>query len=247
MRTKLKKTSGHCSQAQAFTRLECLLCVVAVMLLVSVAVPSLASTRNRSQRAICVDNLRLIGQGMQLWGVDHDNQYSWQVNAFEGGTRPASGAKPAAAWYEFSFLSNQLVTPKILVCPSDTVRARNAADTWGNSTNGGYFNAKYRDNATSYAINVHCFLGDPKSPVCSDRNLRVDSLLSGACSLGFNNIYQILPFPTSIAAWTNAIHGLTGNILTAEGSVLQIPDSGLKPYLSSVLTEDNGAFHIIVP
>src|SRR4051812_47990364 len=128
MRTKQCGVGYIDKRKRAFTRIECMLCVIGVMLLVSVAIPSLANTRSRSQRAGCVDNLRLIGQAMQLWGVEHENQFSWQVRTSEGGTRPVFGTKVAAAWYEFAWLSNQLVTPKILVCPSDNVRAMNAAD-----------------------------------------------------------------------------------------------------------------------
>jgi competence protein ComGC len=241
---KVAENTSKC--IKAFTRVEVALCLTGVMLLVLVAMPGLANNRNRSQRAGCVDNLRLIGQAVQLWGAEHDDSPPWQVGNLEGGTRPLAGAKVAAAWYEFAWLSNQLATPKILVCPSDFVRARNAADTWGKSATG-LNTVAHRDNAVSYAINVHSFFGEPKSIVCSDRNLRVDSALSGTCSLGFVFISQILPSPISVAAWTNALHGLTGNILTAEGSVLEISDSALKPYLNSVLTEDNGAFHIVVP
>ena len=41
-----------------------------------------------------------------------------------GGTRPDSGFKAGNAWFEFTALSNELVTPRILACPADDAAAR---------------------------------------------------------------------------------------------------------------------------
>lgn len=230
-----------------FTRTEFAISAVAIILVAAVAIPGLANTRNRSQRATCVDNLRLIGQGVQLWGVDHENNPPWQVNQLEGGTRPRAGFKPAAVWFELSWLSNQLVTPKILVCPSDAIKAKSVADNWGTLPNGGYRSVAYRDNATSYALSVHSSLSNPNSFVFADRNLRPDNFAGATCSLGFNNISSITRAPLSLAAWTNAIHGFSGNLLTADGRVLELPNPDLKSYLDASLTADNGALHLIFP
>lgn len=245
MKITAKVAADTNNSIKAFTRVEVALCLTGAVLLILVAMPGLANTRNRSQRAACVDNLRLIGQAVQLWGVDHDNSPPWQVRVSEAGTRTQGGIKVGATWYELSWMSNQLVTPKILVCPSDPERIKNTAARWGN-TIGGYGNAQYRNNATSYGIGLHSYLGNPASFLAADRNLRVDSTAQ-TCSLGINGVSSINSFPISNAAWTNSIHGLTGNVLTADGRVLQMTNPDLKPYLQSVINDDNGGLHLLIP
>jgi competence protein ComGC len=233
-----------------FTRPELMFCLFALILLGVVAMPGLSNTRSRSLRIECVDNLRLIGQAVQLWASDHEDKTPWLVNVSEGGTKPdilPPYNKPSAIWFEFSAMSNQLVTPRILVCPQDAQRVVNAARNWGRTSDGGYLNSGYRDNATSYALGLHSFIYENSVFLAGDRNLRVDNPGPVTCSLGFGNTSSINPIGASVTAWTNSIHGLSGNILLADGRVVMAPNSTLKKYFSQRAPQDNRTLHLLIP
>jgi competence protein ComGC len=235
---------------RGFTRLELAFCLATLTILGGVVMPGLSNTRSRSQRVACVDNLRLIGEGVQLWSVDHEQKAPWEVPLSEGGTKPdiiPPFTKVGATWFEFAWMSNQLVTPRILVCPPDTRRAVNMAENWGRTGNGGYLNSGYRDNATSYCLNLHSFFSEPNLLLAGDRNLRVDNAGSVTCSLGINNTSGVIIGPGSATAWTNSIHGLTGNVLLADGRVVLAPNSTLKQYLTPVFPQDNRTLHFLIP
>jgi prepilin-type processing-associated H-X9-DG protein len=251
IRTKTKRSAEELEfqRVCGFARVELLFCIVALLLLVLLIVPTLANTRNRSQLAGCVDNLRLIGQAVQLWGLNHEYN-PWIVAVGDGGTKPG----PAnGAFSGFQFLSNQLVTPKIIVCPGDSKRTRNVADNWTTSTNGGYLNSRYRNNATSYTLSYHTFLSEPNSLLSSDRNLRVDNggiTLCNYTGLRYTPGAEILagPQPTR-TSWTNDVHGLTGNVLTTDGHVSQTSTASLQTYLRTlkVSASDSSAIHVLFP
>jgi competence protein ComGC len=249
MKMKTSYRNQIISGRNAFTRIELSIGIAAVVLVLLVSATGLADTRSRSQRAGCVDNLRQIGQAVQLWAADHENNNPWLVPVQQGGTR--QNQKVGNAWFEFLWLSNQLATPKILACPSDLVRQQNSADNWGQSPEGGYANPGVRGNrATSYIIGLHSSFTDPNSLLSSDRNLRVDLAGSAGCVTGVNNASAIfLDGPSIIAAWTNGLHQLAGNLLLSDGRVLETSNSGLVGYLHSITpNEDNvSPLHILIP
>src|SRR4051794_9298408 len=125
----------------AFSRLELLITLVALTALVLIALPRTVSARNSSQRMTCIDNLRRMGQAFQLWAFEHQDSVPWTLSISDGGTRPVGTTKPGNPYREFSVVSNELVAPKILVCPSDERRNVHPASDWSSSPNGGYLHA----------------------------------------------------------------------------------------------------------
>ena len=128
---------------------------------------------------------------------------------------------------------NYLETPKILVCPSDKVKSKNVADSWGQDT-GGLNTAPNRDNAVSYLVNFDCgankgFEEASLETISMDRNIKTDGRNPGGCSANVNNVQLVRGTdPASAISWTNGIHGLNGNVLTADGAVQQSTQNGLK-------------------
>src|SRR5215212_4793809 len=117
------RACGH-RGATGFTRIEALVMLAAVLILTCVALPVLAHTKPRSHRVACLNNLRQIGVGWRTWANDHGDRFPWLAIA------PADGGStggPLEAWYYFGLASNELATPKILVCPSDPLK-RAASD-----------------------------------------------------------------------------------------------------------------------
>ena len=213
---KLKKrliNIGH-----AFTRVELLAVLGVLALLAAVTWPALASPRAHSQRAECVNNLRLIGRALLIWGSDHEDQTPWQLSPPDGTRNDVRGGN---VWYHFSYLSNQLVSPRILACPADPRSYKKVASDWG-LLPGGFRNLAYRDYAVSYFLNMHTSVNLPLAPVAGDYNLVVAMKVS--CSVVSAGAYSV----STNTAWTNSVHGLTGNLLLTDGQVLMSSSAGLR-------------------
>jgi hypothetical protein len=83
-----------------------------------------------SSRLGCTNNLKQIGLAFRTWAIDNDGQFPFNVSTNAGGTmeycaRGADGFDTNAALH-FQVMSNELSTPRILVCPKDSSR-RHAA------------------------------------------------------------------------------------------------------------------------
>jgi hypothetical protein len=203
----MKPTPNLNEMRWAFTRAELLVIVAEVTLLALVVLPALANTRPRSARVICANNLRRIGMAMQLWGNDHGDRPPYEAELAEGGTR----RHPLAAntWLHFAWLSNELASPQLLRCPSDSEAP--ARDFTGNPT-GGYLHPNFANRATSYFLTYR--IAVPALRVqAGDRNVQFTGGVAG-CSV-FNTAWAITrPISGSLQYWTNSIHRNAGNFLS---------------------------------
>jgi competence protein ComGC len=232
----------------AFTRWDLLAVVVVLALLACVAVPLVAIPKLHSQRAVCASNLRQIGRALQLWGNDHGDQTPWATEFSDGGMRnpPANSTlilirNDAVVYY--NWISNELVTPQLLVCPADSTRR--AATDFSNLPGQGLNNAAFRDSALSYFIGLHGAFDFPQSALSGDRNLQMDSLQ--ACSLGPTAVAAIFSRMSAVR-WLDSprIHGESGNLLLYDGRVEPVSNRGVNNYFSD-LGDDIGSSHLIVP
>lgn len=226
----------------AFTRTE-LLAVSAALLLIALAVaPAAVSTKSDSGRLICFNNLRLVGRGVQTWSGDHNQQFSWRTLQSDGGTMREAGTslKPGNAWFEYVYLSNELVTPKILACPSDS-GVKQAKDWYE------FISAAFRANSVSYALSLDGSMDAPRTWLTADRHFRAE-LATSLCSARAHNIHQIstLVAPSnSLVGWTNAVHGTFGNVLTTDGTVEFTSTQRLKELFLSPEVDDGGVTHFL--
>ena len=223
-----------------FTRLELAVILVAVALLATVVLPALASSRPHSRRAACLNNLSRIGQAYSMWTTEHGGLYPWQSFTSGGG----GGGQPFPlnnTWFQFAVLSNELTTPKILVCPSDESK-RQALD-FSLNLGGGFLNANYRDNAVSYILG-HPFLQEGRSVLSGDRNFVPNGGFGSSCPY-FVSSWRISN-PVIGVNWTTNLHMNTGNLLFNDGSVEQTDSAGLRAGFSNG-TFDNAWIHLIYP
>lgn len=224
----------------AFTRLELTAVLAALALLGVLVLPLLAATRADSDRAGCFNNLRLLGRAITVWGDDRDGLPPWITLVSRGGTRPDGGFKAGAAWFEFTTLSNELVTPRLLACPADA--GVKVASEFSNHGTRGYMGTGQRALATSYFINMDNLGRSPLMVVTGDRNLRGQGITQ--CAQGVNNADLISLTPGNVVFWTNAVHGWQGHTLRTDGSVTFTDTKMLVENFPQRL-DDNGSFHFL--
>jgi hypothetical protein len=101
-----------------------------------VLAPALKEATTKAEEISCINNLKQIGLAFMLWASDHDDQFPFNVKTNAGGTlelcaRDERGFE-ADATPHFLVMTNELFSPKILVCPADP--ARQPATNWASVT-----------------------------------------------------------------------------------------------------------------
>lgn len=169
-----------------------------------------------------------MGQAVQSWGSEHGDLPPWATYVDEGGLRSRTGTRTGNAWFEYLFLSNYLVTPRILACPAD--KGVRVASDWGGAIETGFL--RYRAGAVSYNLELHSSSDRPRSVISTDLNLRFAVGVFG-CSVGVDNPVRLdlSPSPQPDTYWTNAIHGLSGHLLLTDGSVELTDSAGVGTLL----------------
>ncbi len=205
------KTTRRICRRGAFTLIE-LLCVIAIIaILAALLLPALVQVKARARRIECIDHLRQAGLAFQSFAHDHDNQFPMTVPVSAGGSQEfAQRALQLAGEFYFGFrhfqaLSNELVTPKLVVCPSDR---RLPATSF----------ALLRNENVSYFVGLNAAPAQPMSLLAGDRNLTNDWSAPGS---------KIELGPNATLRWTAELHQFKGNLLFADGHVEQRNSAGL--------------------
>lgn len=224
----------------AFTRTEALCLLAILSLLLAIVLPALAHDRARSSRIACANNLRQIGGSFQIWGNDHNDLPPWEITPADGGTmlHPLG----ANAWLHFAWISNELRSARVLLCPSDTGRL---AEDFSLGTTG-YLNANYRNQATSYFL-THAFTGGQWVMFSGDRNFQTPNG-TASCSR-FPTV--ALASPLNLPGWDTNLHNQSGNIVRLDGRVNQYSNLELRNTVQQDSITDRGDgqsdLHILKP
>jgi competence protein ComGC len=203
---KFKTTSRR--SVQALTLPEVIIVVGVIFILFIVFGPGLSRARQKAARISCVSNLKGVNISFRIWANHSDGLYpmsekfkepTLRVDAFEG-----------RMFRVFQVMSNELSSPKTLVCPADD---RVAAPDWASLANVNL----------SFFIGLDAMDARPNMLLTGDRNLMRDGqLLSGVVPLGTN----------SSVAWTREMHRQSGNIGLADGSVQPVTTYLLRRQLA---------------
>jgi len=215
--------SGRSRGPLAFTLIE-LLCVIAIIgILMAMLFPAVSQGRMRAKRIHCISNLRQIGIVFQGFAHDHNGLFPMAVPASAGGSQEfAENARlvPGNSYFSFrhfQVLSNEMVTPKLLVCPSDT---RLPATNF----------ALLKNENLSFFICPDAQYSKPSSVLAGDRNL-TNYWAPTATSVRLK--------PGSYLGWTHELHRFKGNLLFSDGHVEENndPRSLIENTLTAVAPE----------
>jgi prepilin-type N-terminal cleavage/methylation domain-containing protein len=248
-------------QNAAFTLIELLVVIAIIAILAAMLLPALAAAKRKAQRINCVNNLKEVGLAFRVWEGDNGDQYPMSVSTSSGGAQSMVNSQTTTATlaggsfiYAFLVMSNELSTPKILLCTSDTthtVAATNFAPqitagfTFGGTTTI-TLNAAYTPiQWVSYFLCGDAAEPYPQMILTGDRNIgTTGGNVSGAAAVKINgtnaiayNVIGTTAGATTCAplwGWTqNDMHQKVGNLGIADGSVQQVTCSGLQTSLQN--------------
>jgi hypothetical protein len=238
---------------RGFNRTELLVALAVAIVLLVLLAPALMRHRIEALRFQCVSNLKQIVVVEFTWRHDREKEsYHWGTPSAEGGTLDHPQAHHA--WFQWSLISNNLGSPKVLVCPAD--RSARVASDWTMSPTGGFLNPTFQDAALSYFINTSADLDHGLIPmniehaalavVAGDRTVRVDGP-SQACSR-HTNLSYVCVSPLRLCRWVPPLHGPRGVVAMADGSVFSTDHVGLNHFLTNAsYAKDRPSAHLLVP
>jgi len=234
------KTSKN-RRFSAFTLIELLVVIAIIAILASMLLPALSAAKRKAQRISCTNNLKQIGLAFRLISAYYSPDGSifiLDVAAAQNPIPHRSALKPqppsapqvngqgngAEYTYEiFGVMSNELSTPKIIVCHSDDRNAHTNFTLAATAPVGGN-SPSLNNNSVSYwvARDVKDYL--PQMIECGDRNLGNNAANPTAAPYsefgyspnGGGGAVQSMT-TNSTAAWTDKMHSKSGNVLFADG------------------------------
>jgi len=195
----------------ALTRVEVLVVVSIVAVLILIFLKKTESDirtgRLESAEINCVNNLKQIGLAYRVWEENHGDKYPMQTSVTNGGTMELANGKNA--WINFSVMSNELSTPKVLICPADMDKIA--------ATN---FTTDFNNSKISYFVGLNAIDNYPQTLLSGDDNFEISGVPAKSGLLELSTDAPI--------SWAAARHKFYGNLGMADGSVQQATSSYLR-------------------
>jgi prepilin-type N-terminal cleavage/methylation domain-containing protein len=206
---------------RALTLIEVLVVIAVLAVLAAFILPQLVLPR-RYSHLNCINNLKEVSLAYRVWEGDNGDKYPMGVSVTNGGSMEMVATGNVVQ--TFLVMSNELSTPKILVCAQD--KEHKAA------TN---FYENFTSKNISYFVGVDADESKPQMILSGDDNFEISGapIKSGLIQISTN----------TDVAWSSGrhvsykehfwmpTHGM-GNICLADGSVQQVSTVGLQQSIS---------------
>ena len=199
--------------------------VIAVV--VGILLPRMASKRaemeRRRKRIACVSNLKNIGLSIRIFATDNSELFPARLMVSNGVELTSIDLLEV-----YRSLSNELSTPKVLHCWSDTKRE---PKDWSRIN----FDTIRAQNI-SYFTSLSAEETRPEIILGGDRNLATNGLTVGSGFFAMGTNAQV--------GWTKEMHVEMGQVVMSDGSVQQMSSSRLK---ASLKDQDIATNYLVIP
>jgi len=152
----------HFNRETAFTRFELALIVATVAMLLALISIALSRAKGKARREQCFRNLMEIGLAFLMRPPRSSDLFPMRVSEDQGGVQQS--VVRGEVFHAFQALSNELSSPKLFVCPSDTRTPALEFATLLSNTN------------VSYFVSLDAVEDHPASFLTADRNLELDDM-----------------------------------------------------------------------